>query len=92
MRNEFNIEILIKYITQHTSQCVYCTNFFNNSLIEMMIKECFLQNLYSKYVGINFGYVYSYTELARGLQRAIAANTVPQHIIEEIIELEIANL
>jgi aerobic-type carbon monoxide dehydrogenase small subunit (CoxS/CutS family) len=92
MRSEFSIEILSKYIEQHTLQCAYCTSCFHDSLIEMIITECIFQNLYSKYVGMNIAYVYSYTELARGLQRAIAANAVPQHIIEEIIELEIASL
>ncbi len=88
MRNEFNIEILKQYIAQHNIQCSYC---FSSSRSDRI---CNFYKMYSAYIGKQYlpAVYYSYTELAHGLQRAIADNAIPQYIIEEIIELEIASL
>ncbi len=88
MRNEFNIEVLKQYILQHNIQCSYC---FSSSKSDRI---CNFYKMYSAYIGKQYlpAVYYTYRELAYALKSAIAANAIPQHIIEEIIELEIANL
>ncbi len=88
MRDKFSVEILIQYIRQHNINC-YCCNHNNSKSI------CDLYKKYNPYIDTRYylpARFFSHTQLARGLQYAIAANAIPQYIIEEIIELEIASL